>query len=1653
MTASSTGNSNGKGNMILSYENDDNASTTNSTTISTTTKINKIVDFYRTVPILHLNGTPLPPSLTKLARPNQTLLNFLRNECGLTGSKLGCGEGGCGACTVLLSRYSSNDGRIIHRTVNACLFPVLAADGCHITTIEGVGSWRHSNNANTANIKAASNGKQQQEDHLHPIQRAMVDLHGSQCGYCTPGIIMALYGLLTVPAISDHDGAVVGPTVSHLEEHLDGNLCRCTGYRPIWDAARALCVVDTDINIEDAATGVGPCGTPCRECPEREVCEMDANVHDKIIDDEEKENCSNNNDGRGESEVVCSSSESKVADYQSILQQTTTTSVKHDGNGDEHYWWDQPNQMFPKELLPSSSNDNDDDTHIGDIQKQLAQPLMVVDTSIHNGGTWYQPTTLEGLLDLFREFSDDDNGGGIKMVVGNTEVGIETKFKQMSYPRMIHASVKIHTLHDIFGTEGHLVVGGCASLSMLQGVCHEWMTMTTDADASASDANADANDSANDGDVAAAAQKKSRTAKPIHDMLRWFASTQIRNVACLGGNLATASPISDMNPLLCALNATLILASRPSKPDGAVLTPGGITRRHVRVSDFFVGYRKVDKRKVEVIERVDIPLLATHFEYCAPFKQARRREDDISIVTCGMSIKLGPSNEEEKKNNGCCCCWMIQDVRIAYGGMAPVTKLAKDTMMCMIGKPFEESTFEEARVVLQKEFKMPEDVPGGQSEYRLTLACSFLHKFYLYCVGELRKDVVAASVVTGGSFPPVPTIASEEESGMGTGFVSAPKPSIGGNQSYPVPKVAVGLEAKHLGILDGSSDDGKKTKEVPLAAMAAAKKSEEFSSNKKQNVVVGQAATHASGPLHCTGEALYADDIPAPANLLHGYLIMASQCHAKLVSVDITPALQIPGVAAAFTHKDIVALGGDNRMGPVMLDDVAFLPIGETVSFVGQVLGIVVGVSQEIAERGARAVAVEYNSEELEGKAVVSIEDAIEANSFWVDQILTMKSGGNVREILDQEQQTQTTVDGKKIVVVEGSMRSGGQEHFYLEPNSTLAIPSESATNLTIYASTQAPTKTQDFCARVTNTPAAKVVVRMKRMGGGFGGKETRSVFCSVAAAVAAKLTNRPVRLTLNRDTDMSITGGRHAFLAKYKAGAIVNEEDGSVKLHGLDVQLYNNGGCKFDLTGPVLARALFHVDNCYHWPNFLSVGTPCKTSQPPHTAFRGFGGPQGLVVTEHIMDHLALACNVSGDKLRRENMYTLEDATPFGMRFGGEFTGKWNVPGMWDRFYKEMDVPGRRKAAAEFNKKNKWVKRGVGFIPTKFGIAFTAKFMNQGGSLVHVYTDGTVLVSHGGTEMGQGLHTKVCQVAAQVFGIPLDHVYVNDSSTDKVANTLPSAASMSTDMYGMATLDACQQILKRLAPIRDSLPPNATFGEVAKKAFFERVDMSAHGFYTLDDNRCGYDWDKDAPEDYPANLPENSWKGTPFNYFTQGVALAEVEIDVLTGDHKTIAADVLVDVGSSINPAIDIGQIEGAFIQGMGWSTIEEVVYADDDHTWIRPRARVFTTGPGTYKIPAFNDVPEKFNVSLLENVDNPFAVHSSKAIGEPPFFLGCSVFYAIKDAVAAARGEGSDSSGYFEFRLPATSERIRMACGDKISSECIASGTSASFQPKGSF
>jgi xanthine dehydrogenase/oxidase len=632
--------------------------------------------------------------------------------------------------------------------------------------------------------------------------------------------------------------------------------------------------------------------------------------------------------------------------------------------------------------------------------------------------------------------------------------------------------------------------------------------------------------------------------------------------------------------------------------------------------------------------------------------------------------------------------YMIAETALAFGGMAPTMIIAKETMKTLMGEEFCTATFEKAMEVLLKELSLPEVVPGGQAAYRMTLAVSFLHKFFLSCIEDLQVDLAEIKnnptkfpeIV--GDLPLVPYIEKKEISGK-LSFLSARKPRFTGMQIYPTPEeVAMGLEEKNL-------------KSVGKTSNAAADE-------------VGKSVFHMSGPLHCTGEAQFADDIPAPEGCLHAALVLANECGRILKSIDITPALEIPGVVGVFGYEDLIKLGGSNELGPLIQDEVVFLPPGEPVRTHSQVLAIVVAESLESAEVGARLVNVTYGDHH--SKVIVTVDDAIEAGSFYEFSRHGFERGDPaVLSSLGCTSDFAGTPTVGSIVKVSGSFRSGAQEHFYLEPHSTLVIPSESNTNLTIYCATQGAGPTQRFCSSATGTPASKVVVRVKRLGGGFGGKETRTVFSAAAAAVAAKLTSRPVRLTLGRDVDMKTTGTRHVFVSKYHASALVTES--GAKLIALDVKLFSNGGSGIDVSVPILDRALLHLDGCYNFPNFRVEGIVCKTAQPPHTAFRGFGGPQGMAIAEHVLDHLAVACKVSGDELRRSNMYSEGDHTPYGMIVGGD-TGKWNVPTMWDRLYCGLNVPQRRARINEFNANNKWVKRGLSIVPTKFGVAFTVKFM-----------------------------------------------------------------------------------------------------------------------------------------------------------------------------------------------------------------------------------------------------------------------------------------------------------------------------------------------------
>ncbi len=1400
------------------------------------------------------------------ADPRWTLLSFLRDVMGLKGTKLGCGEGGCGACTVMLSyvhEEGTTDPTLKHISANACLTPLCACDGYAVTTIEGIGGMKQG---------------------LHPVQQRLADLHGSQCGFCTPGIVMSLYTQLRqFPNSTPHE----------LEECMDGNLCRCTGYRPIIDAARSLSnnktfISGDDIGItaaEKARNPAPPAGGCCK--------------------------------GTGGGDCACMQTVGPglvTSNSDDILKNLPSLQEAMHAKG-----WTEP--IFPPTL-----------------RLNKAQPMVLT----KDGFTWYQPTTLSSLLSLKKEFPQ------ARIVVGNTEVGIETKFKNFEYPTILNPS-RVKELKCIEVSEKGLTVGAAVTVNRLSQFIGDMMSSTSDVPAF-----------------------KLRGLAAIKAQFQWFASNQIRNVACIGGNICTASPISDLNPMLIACGA---VATNMSLVDGESKS------REVPLGDFFLGYRKVNVQPEEVLVNIFIPF-TSETEFVIPLKQARRREDDISIVTGGFRVSLKESTDQ----------WVVDGMTYALGGMAPTAICAKNAAKQAIGLPWNAASFSALYDTLRDELTLPENVPGGQPEYRTTLAVSFMFRSFLRVTEELQSFIQE-----DGSRLPVPDISAVERSGN-EGWITKEKPTSRSEQNY---HISSGNIQKARPLVHAPSDESKREP-------------------------VGQPVKHKSADHQVTGAATYTNDIVLPVSALHACLVTSTKAHAKLLRVDTSGAETCPGFHSYITRKDV---SGHNMIGAVIKDEEVFAE--DTVRYVGMVIGVVLAETHEQAVYAAKKVKVDY--EEL--PAVVSIEEAIAVDSFFTPPY----SSQTCHEILKGDL---AVGEEDADIVVEGTGKCGSQEHFYLETNCAVAVPMEHG-QMEITASTQNPTKTQAEVAEVLGLPMGKVAVRCKRMGGGFGGKEERSIFITVAAAVAANVTGRTVSILIERDVDMALTGQRHAFLFKYRAGCKKNGQ-----LSFLDAKLYSNAGWSLDLSQAVMDRALFHADNVYQWPNQRVQGYVCKTNQPSHTAFRGFGGPQGMMLTEMVIAHLAKQSGVDIDALKQQNFYKHGDITHFGQTI--EY---FNVPDMWIQVQQSGEIAARKEAITKFNSENKWKKRGMATIPSKFGINFTYKTMNQGGALVHVYMDGTVLISHGGTEMGQGLHTKMIQVAAQAFGITHCMVTCMETNTTTVANSSPTAASASTDLYGMAVLDACEQIMERLKPLKaqelgeDGKWSDAAWKKVTSNAYFNRINLSAQGFYTVPSERCGYNWDMET-----APGAGNAERGMPFNYFTQGVACAECEIDCLTGDSHLIRTDIVMDIGKSINPALDVGQIEGAFVQGYGWCTMEDMAWGDSQHPWIRP-GQLFTKGPGTYKIPAFNDVPRDFRVHLFDR-ENKFAVHSSKAVGEPPFFLGSAAFFAIREAIDAARVERGEA-GYFALQSPATSERIRMSCADEFTERCMlpSSGNHVDFQAKGSW
>lgn len=748
---------------------------------------------------------------------------------------------------------------------------------------------------------------------------------------------------------------------------------------------------------------------------------------------------------------------------------------------------------------------------------------------------------------------------------------------------------------------------------------------------------------------------------------------------------------------------------------------------------------------------------------------------------------------------------------------------------------------------------------------------------------------------------------------------------------------------------------------------------------------VHQPVKHDSARGHVTGSALYIDDVPMPPAGLEAALVLSPYAHARIKKIDFTQALVAPGVIAVIEASDIP---GKNDIGPIRPNE-PLLP--ETLAeYEGQPIAAVAAVTLDQARAAAKLVKVEY--EVL--PAVLTIEEALKNESF-VSPVQTM-ARGDLKAAFGESKHRLT-----------GEFRAGGQDHFYLEGQIALATPGDSG-DIHVLSSTQHPTEVQHGVAHLLGIPFSAVTAEVRRMGGGFGGKESQATLIAGIAAVLAMKTKRPVKLRLSRDDDMRATGKRHPFLIRYDVGF-----DVAGRILALDLLLASNGGNVADHSPAVMTRALCHSDNAYWLPNLRFRGYSCKTNTVSNTAFRGYGGPQGMIAIETIIDAIARQLGVSNDDVRRANYYSAapRNVTPYKMEVEDNI-----IEQVMDELAADVKLKEWRAEIDAFNRENGVLKKGLATMPVKFGISFNRPALNQAGALVHVYTDGSVLLNHGGTEMGQGLFIKIAQVVAEIFQIDIDKIRVSATSTAKVPNTSPTAASSGSDLNGMAALNAAEQIKARMITVAAGhfkVDENEifftanrvyagnrsiSFAELVQMSWESRVSLSATGYYKTPKIH----WDFE------------SGTGRPFYYFVYGAAAAEVVIDTLTGEMRALRAELLEDCGKSLNPAIDLGQIEGAFVQGMGWLTSEEL--------WWDEHGRLRTHGPSTYKIPGSRDVPPVFNVRILENAPNREAtVFRSKAVGEPPLMLAISVWLAIRDAIAASGG-----SGPIEMDAPATPERI---------------------------
>jgi len=1329
--------------------------------------------------------------------PDLKLIDYLRTSSGYTGQKIGCGEGGCGACTVVLSKQDPTTGKKTAFSTNGCLHPVAMLDGWAVMTAEFLGNVR---------------------DGLHPIQANLVKYWGTQCGYCSPGFVMSMYGLLQNNP---------NPSLQDVEDRFDGNLCRCTGYRPILAGMRAAAGIKNEKKNGGEKMQLKPCGKG-----DGARCSSEA-----------KDSCASKG-------ICCGMSNgSSSGDMEDLVYDSSNP--RHNLN------------PFSSELLEYNHS-------------KLRQSPQVRYLSDERH-IWIEPAMLQDVFNILRYFSVERNEA-VKLVVGNSSTGVTEKYYPKKPCDAANVFVNLTNLAELQGVKmegNNLVVGATVTLNDLISNLQSQI------------------------DTLPHPQTRSWIALVRH--LKMVANTGVRNVGCWAGNLVMAKTHpefpSDLFTLFAAVGAQLVLK-----------TAG--TSRSVKVIDFHQTEMAAD----EIVYQLLLPTTPDHDVFDS-YKVRARHQNSHPIVNAAFNFTLSaPAQHSQWHANPP----TISNATLVIGGLTGNgIFVCPQTSNYLKGKALNADTLKGAVSVLDGEAIAGDwEDPAcphlsADPGYRHSLVLTLFYKFYLEQMNATGVDV-----------------PSQDQSA----FEHYQRPiSSGAEVFFP--------------------DASEKPVGEPLPKLEA--------------------------PIQTTGEAKYTMDLPFPPNGLHAAFVYSTRALATIVSIDTSAAMTLPGVERFISAADI---SGDcsNDCGSFPGDEPIFAV--DKVTATGQSIGMILADTQAHANAAAKLVVVNYADPDPPAQPILTIPDAIAANAFFqTNDHLTHPPAVSCGDFDQAYDAAPYKLDGVNT--------SAGQYHFFMETQTAYAIPSESG-GLNVYSSSQGPTAVRTILIRATGLPAHKISVSTKRAGGAFGGKLSRSHPIACAVAIAALVTKRPVRCICDREVDMDMWGKRPDMLIKYKIGF-----DDSGKLLAYKGQFYQQGGHTYESNFGILSMALMWSDGAYFCPNFHSEGEACRTNTPSNTATRAPGAFRSMWNMELMMERIAWQLNMSPNAVREANFYQNNQLTPYGQTITDSTMIK-----VWSTLKSQANYDSALADVQTFNKNNRWRKRGIHCSTSKYGITDPG---NQVGILINIaHEDGSLLVSHTGVELGQGINTKVAQTIAKELDIDMKYIIVDECATDKVSNGSQTGGSATSESACAAAINACKILNERLDPIKKA-NPGVTWSQLISKAASAHINLTVNSEYNLPD-------------------PEQ-----PFTYFVWSASCSLVELDVLTGEVQVLRTDIVYDAGDSINPVIDIGQIEGAFIMALGHYLTEEVVY--DNHT-----GRLLTRGTWDYHPPCSQDIPLNFNVTLLSKSPNPASgsILGSKATAEPPVMLASSVYLAVRDCIAAARADRGWTD-WFDLPTPASTQNVQLACG----------------------